>query len=47
VLQEPDVVDARVSVSQTQGTPNMLAVSIRVQTAAGDSVGVTVPISLP
>jgi hypothetical protein len=47
VLQEPDVVEASVSVTQVQGTPNMLACSIRVTAAGGDSVSLVVPIALP
>lgn len=47
VLQEPEVVDVRVTVKQVQGEPNMVSVSIRAVTGDGDPVGVVVPISLP
>lgn len=46
VLQEPEVTDAHVSVSQPGGL-SILSVSIRAETAGGQTVGTVVPIELP
>ena len=46
VLQEPEVTDAQVSVSQPGGL-NILSVSVRAETGGGQTVGTVVPIELP
>lgn len=46
VLQEPEVAECTVQIQQPSGLP-MLSVSIGAVTAGGESIGLTVPISLP
>lgn len=47
VLQEPEVVRARVIIGRVATQPNMLSVNIRVQTISGDPEQIVVPISIP
>lgn len=47
VLQEPDVVDVLVKVTQVPGFTGMLSVAITAQPLGGDPVGLVVPIQVP